>query len=203
MKNALIAVEIGESLEGIPELVKAKKLGHALNTLATVHWANEEYSSARKLYERAIEIALQNGMKREAALTYGNIGLVLEKQGKYREAAQGMKKKLKISREVGDKVLILSAQGELCTVHAQMGNYKEALSFNNRQIKLAESINAVHDILLGYNHRAAIHSSMGDQETALTFAGKALELSRRSSYEREEAYALSLLGEIKTKEGEL
>lgn len=203
MKNALIAVEIGESLEGLPELVKAKKLGHALNTLATVHWVKGEYSSAGKLYERAIEIALENGMKREAALTYGNIGLVLEKQGKYREAVQGMEKQLKISREVGDKLLILSAQGELCTVHAQMGNYKEALSFSHRQIKLAESINAVHDIILGYNHRAAIHSSMGDQEAAFTFAGKALELSRSSSYEREEAYALSVLGEIKTKEGDL
>ena len=90
MDEALLAVETGENLTDITEFQKARKLGHALNTLATVHWAKGEYHQAKELYERAVSIALENHMKREAALTYGNIGLVLEKQGKFLEASASL-----------------------------------------------------------------------------------------------------------------
>ena len=203
MEKALLAVQIGESLEGVPELVKARKLGHALNTLATVHWAKGEYSLAKGLYERAIKLALKNGMKREAALTYGNIGLVLEKQGKYHLATKGMEKQLKMATEIGDKLLILSAHGELCTSNAELGNYEEALFHGRKQRVLSESLSAAHDTLLAYNHLAAIHCSMGEYEAGQKNAEKVLELARDSSLDREAAYAHSVLGDIMASQGEL
>ncbi len=202
MEMALRAVEIGESLTGISELKKARKLGHALNTLATVHWAKSEYSRAKELYERAIEIALCNGMKREAAITYGNIGLVLQKQGKFREAVEGMKKQLKMSTEVGDKLIILGAHGELGMTYAELGNYERALHHGSKQKELAELLNVPHDTLLACNCLAGVHNAMGHREPAMEYAEKALKLSRESSFEREEAQALYTLGLLKEETGE-
>ncbi len=196
MEEALLAVETGENLTNITEFQKARKLGHALNTLATVHWAKGEYGQAKELYERAISIALENHMKREAALTYGNIGLVLEKQGKFLEASQHMEKQLKMANLIGDKLLILSAHGELCTANAQLGNFESALFHGKEQERLAEALGAKHDTLLAYNHLAAIHTSMGHSELGKELAEKALESAIMASYEREEAFALLVLGEI-------
>ena len=197
MEKALEAVEIGEALTGISEIEKAGKLGHALNTLATVHWAKSEYSKAKLLYERAIEIALSNDMKREAAVTYGNIGLVLEMLGELHEAVDSMKKQLVMSTEVGEKLIIMSAHGELGMTYAALGDFELALYHGVKQKELAESMNAMHDILLSYNHLALIHNTLGQKVSADKYVQKALKLSREYSFEREESHSLYLLGIMK------
>ncbi len=195
--EALAAVKFGEELTVGSKVKRAKKMGHALNTLATVHWAGGEYAEAKKLYETAIEIALKHHMKREVALTYGNIGLVLEKQGNFSDAAANMNKQLKIAKEIGDKLLILSAYGELCTVYALVGNLDKAIYCGSKQEKLALLIGAKHDSMLAYNHLAEIYKIADNKQEALRYANKALKLSRKFSYEREEAYALWITGTIK------
>lgn len=197
MEKALEAVEIGENLTGVSELEKAKKLGHALNTLATVHWAMSDYSNAKAFYERAIEIALKNGMKREAAVTYGNIGLVLEKLGRLHEAVDGMNKQLVMSTEVGEKLIILSAHGELAMTHATLGDYELAFHHGMKQKELSESLNAKHDMLLSYNHLASFYNMLGQDGSANEYLEKALDLSREFSFEREEAQALYIQGTMK------
>jgi class 3 adenylate cyclase/tetratricopeptide (TPR) repeat protein len=202
MEKALEAVKIGESLSGLSEHEKASKLGHALNTLATVHWANSEYSKAKDLYERAIEIALANGMKREAAITWGNIGLVLEKLGRLHEAVDGMNKQLAMSAEVGDKLIILSANGELGMTYAALGDFDLALYHGIRQKELAESLNVMHDTILAYNHLASVYNSLGQINTAEEYIEKALMLSRKFSVEREEAQSLYILAVMKNESGD-
>lgn len=189
-REALRAVELGEALTGFSEYEKARKLGHALNTLATVHWAKSEFSKARELYEKAIELALDNGLKREAAVTWGNIGLTLERQGRYAEAVEGINKQLRMSTEIGEKFLILSAHGDLGMTYSMIGDFEKAMYHATRQMELAESINVVHDLLLAVNHLATINITLGNCGKAEEYVQRAFSILERSEIERERSHTL-------------
>ncbi len=195
-READTAVEIGRSLEDLSPAEKAARLGHALNTLATVYWADSRYSQAKLLYEQAVELAVGNGLKREAAVTWGNIGLVLEKQGKYHEAVEGMVKQLKISIEIGDKLIILSAFGNLGMTWAVLGDFDKAFENSTKQKELAESMHVTHDRLLAMNHLASIHVTRDQLEPAEVLAEAALEASEKSSLDRVAAHSKCILADI-------
>ena len=201
-KHALKAVEIGESLSGYTGYEKARKLGHALNTLATVHWAKSELDSARELYEKAIELALENGLKREAAVTWGNIGLTLEKQGRYQEAVESIEKQLRTSTEIGEKLLILSAHGDLGMTYAMMGDFTRALEHTTRQLELSTAMKVGHDRHLALNHMAELHITCGRLEEAEAFLVQAGELLKEKYMERAEAHTLFTSARLASEKGE-
>ena len=202
-KEAVNAVKLGESLTGFSELEKTRKLGHALNTLATVHWANSDFTRARELYERAIEIALENGLKREAAVTWGNIGLTLEKQGFYEEAVDSMHKQLKIATEVGDKLVILSAHGDLGMTYATTGEIHRAIYHASRQLELSESMKVAHDHLLALNHLATLNITLGNLQEAEKHIESAFNLLEEKHIEREMAHTLFASGKLAFEKGEM
>ncbi len=201
-KHALKAVELGENLTGITGYEKARKLGHALNTLATVHWAKSELDKARELYERAIELALENGLKREAAVTWGNIGLTLEKQGRYQEAVESIEKQLRTSSEIGEKLLILSAHGDLGMTYAMMGDFSRALEHTSRQLELSAAMKVGHDRHLALNHMAELHIASGRLEEAEAFLVQAGELLKEKYMERAEAHTLFTSARLAVEKGE-
>lgn len=202
-KHALRAVELGEGLTGFSDYEKARKLGHALNTLATVHWANSDFSKARELYERAIEIALENGLKREAAVTWGNIGLTLEKQGCYEDAVESIQKQLKTSTEIGEKFLILSSHGDLGMTYAAMGDFSKALHHASMQLELAESMKVAHDQLLALNHLATVNITLGNFSSAEGYMERAHRILDETCIEREMAHTLFTSGKLAQVKGDL
>ncbi len=198
------AVSLGNSLSStdLSEFDKAREMGHALNTLATVHWAKSEFAEAKELYGRAVEIALNNGMKREAAVTYGNIGLVLEKQGQFNEAVENFKMQLQVSTEVGEKVIILTSHGELGMISTALGNFDQALFHFNKQRNLAESIGALHDELMSFNHLASLHRTLGNRDLSNEYLEKTLDLAAESNMDRELGNGLYLSGMLKVDSGD-
>ena len=196
MKEALKAVNLSENLTHLNENEKAQRLGHAYNTIATVHWATAEYSKAKEYYQKALHIARKHGLKREAAVTFGNIGLVSEKMGRFDEAIESFLKQLAFSREIGDKLIILSSYGEVAGSYCSTGQFTEALESAESYRALAEEVESHHDILLSYNHLGLIHLLTGNLEKASEYAETAYERSKDSAFNREEGASLYLLGRI-------
>jgi tetratricopeptide (TPR) repeat protein len=200
MKKALKAVDLAADLRDLDETVSARQRGFSYNTIATVHWANGDYTEAREFYLKALKIALKHHMKREIAVTYGNIGLVSNKLGEFTEAIESLNKQLSVSKEIGDKLIIMSSYGELSKVYSSTGLFDKALENVEKYMHQAEELPAVHDMLLSYNQLGGIYLTMGRSDQAKEIGGTALELAVKSSYEREEAYSLSLLALISIEE---
>ncbi len=196
MTKAMKAVNLAADLRDLDETVSARQRGFSYNTIATVHWANGDYTEAREFYLRALNIALKHNMKREIAVTYGNIGLVSSKLGEYTEAIESLNKQLNVSKEIGDKLIIMSSYGELSKVCSSTGLFDKALENAEKYRHQAEELPAVHDILLAYNQLGGLYLAMDRSDKARELSETALELSVKSSYEREEAYTLSLLALI-------
>lgn len=196
MKEASKAVNLSENLTHLTENEKAQRLGHAYNTIATVHWATAEYSKAREYYQKALHIARKHGFKRAVAVTFGNIGLVSEKMGRFDEAIEFFLKQLSISREIGDKLIILSSYGEVAGSYCSTGQFTKALESAESYRALAEEVESLHDILLSYNHLGLIHLLTGNLDKASEYAETAYERSKGSAFNREEGASLYLLGRI-------
>lgn len=196
MKEALKAVNLSENLTHLSENEIAQRLGHAYNTIATVHWATSEYSKSKEYYLKALHIANKHGMKREAAVTFGNIGLVSEKMGLFDEAIESFSKQLSFSKEIGDKLIVLASYGELSGSYYSTGQFAKALENAENYRTLAEEVESLHDVLLSYEHLGSIHLLTGNLEKASEYAELAYERSKDSAFEREEGSSLYLLGRI-------
>ncbi len=196
MKEALKAVNLSENLTHLSENEIAQRLGHAYNTIATVHWATAEYSKAKEYYQKALHIAKKHGLKREAAVTFGNIGLVSEKMGRFDEAIESFLKQLSFSREIGDKLIILSSYGEIASSYCSTGQFTRALESAENYRALAEEVESLHDILLSCNHLGLIHLLTGNLDKASEYAETAYKRSKDSAFDREEGASLYLLGRI-------
>lgn len=199
MKKAERAVSMAENLSLKNEKIMAHRIGHAHNTIATVHWANAEYGKAREHYFKALNIARKHGLKREVAVTFGNIGLVSEKMGRFEEAIDSYSKQLTFSSEIGDKLIILSSYGELSVSYCATGQFSKALENAQKYRILAGKLPSLHDILLSYTHLSMIHLRMGCFDKAFKYAEIAYERSKNSAFDREESMSLYLLGRISFK----
>lgn len=200
MKKALKAVNLAENMYGYGETEHAHQRGFSYNTIATVHWANGNYTEAREYYLKALEIALEHNMKREIAVTYGNIGLVSNKLGEYAEAIDSYNKQLVLSNEIGDKLLCMCSSGNMSNVYSSTGRIDKALESAERYRLQAEELPALHDILLAHYQLGILNLAMGRSEKARELGNTVLERSRKSSFEREEACSLMLLGLVSIEE---
>jgi len=200
MKTALKAVNLAENLTGYTEIKCARQKGLSYNTIATVYWANGDYTEARKYYTKALELALEHNMKRETAVTYGNIGLVSDKMGEFADAIDSFNAQLSVSLEIGDKLLGMTSYGNLSTAYSSLGLFDKMLETALEYRRMAEELPAHHDMLLAYHQLALFHLTKGRLEEARKLAEKCIELSRKSTYEREEAFALMLLSLISIEE---
>lgn len=193
------AIETAESFYDESDVSSARRLGHAYNTIATVHWAKGEYGRAREYYLKALDLAQTNGFKREVAVTHGNIGLVLAKMGKYDEAIDSYSKQLKLSEDIGDKLVALSARGDLATAYILTGHYEKATDLVRSYKELAEQLPSLHDVLLALTNIALIHLARGEFAAATERAEEVLARSEGTAYERERASQSYTLGLVALK----
>ncbi len=203
MKRAQKGIELAENLTDCEKIECSRLRGFSYNTIATVYWAEDNYMKAKEYYLRALNIALSNNMKREIAVTYGNIGLISDKLGDFAEAINSFKKQLSFSRIIGDKLLILSSQGAISSVYSTMGLFGEALESSMQHRQLAEELPSLQDLLTAHNQIGMLHLVMGKSEIARALGNKGLGYLKTSSYEREEALLLLLLALVSTEEEDM
>ncbi len=192
MEKALEAVELSEALTGFPERECDHRRGYAYNTLATVHWGNGDYASARDYYQKALAIAGHQDMKREMAVTCGNIGLVSQKMGRLDEAVDSFRMQHSLAGEIGEKLILLTSNGSLSTAYSSLGMLDEALEAAETYRRQAEELPAMQDVLLAHNQLGIINLALGRESVAWEYAEKALSLPGSSSYERERTNSILL-----------
>lgn len=194
MEKALKAIELSEALTGVAEREKKHRSGFAYNTLATVHWANGDYSSAGCYYQKALSIARDQELKREMAVTWGNIGLVSLKSGDVNEAVDSFSRQLSLAGQIGDKLIFLSSKGYLSMGQASLGQFSRAMETARAFLEHAEELPSMQDILIACNQLGLISLAMGNGIDALAYAERTLNMPGGRPYDRERGNALLIMG---------
>ncbi|MBN1434616.1 tetratricopeptide repeat protein, partial [Candidatus Fermentibacterales bacterium] len=202
MPEAEKALSIAQALP-TGERKNRRVLGHAYNTMATVHYAASDYQRALEYYHRALEIARELDSPREVAVTQGNIGLVYNCMGRLRESVLAIERQMQISQELGDRLIVASSHGELGSAYKPLGEIEKALSHAKSYLAISEELESAHDVLIANGYLGGIYVDTGELDRAREHAEVALELSRGSGFEREMRTALYVLGKVSYREGDL
>lgn len=194
MEKALKALELAEGLEGVPEKEKDHRRGFAYNTLATVHWGNGDFERAREYYQMALAIAREHDLKREMAVTSGNIGLVSQKLDDLNAAVAAFEMQKSISEQIGEKLILLSAYGAISSACGTLGNLDESMDAASTYLRLAMELPAMQDILLAHSQMGILQLARGNMREAGTHADSILTMPGGEAYERERSSAFILKG---------
>ncbi len=201
MKHAEEAVETVRSMPE-SEPARLRLLGYAYNTLATVYWAKSDMETSGEYYRRALEIAEQMGMRRDAAVTLGNIGLVMEGQGRWEEAIGAIRQKMETVREIGEKYMVNSCHGELVPSLIRAGRMREARRHCDSYLRISRELVSTHDITIGLGLDAHLAMCARDTDRMRRSATELLELASEKGIRREEWKAHLYLGWADLLEGD-
>lgn len=201
MEKALKAVRLSNDLQGVAERERAHRIGFAYNTLATVYWAGGDYASAGEYYQKALEIAEAGGMKREMAVTWGNIGLVSQKMGNMAGAVDSFSMQKDLAGEIGEKLVLMTSSGSLASAYSSLGMLEEARDTATVYGRQAEELPAMQDILIARNLGAILDLAVGKRTEASRECLEVLNMEEAASFERERASAMLILGLTRMEEG--
>jgi class 3 adenylate cyclase/tetratricopeptide (TPR) repeat protein len=173
---------------------RGRTLGYAYNTLATVYWARGDMKAAGENYRKALQLAEDIGSRRDAAVTLGNIGLVMQARGLWEEAIEAIRQKMETVREIGDKFMVNSCHGELVGCLERAGRIPEAREHCDAYLRISSELVSTHDILIAIGLRAGLAIRSRDLDLAESCAEELGELAGEKGIGREEWKAPMYLG---------
>jgi len=191
-RHLAIAREIGDR-NG--EATAAGNLGNLLSGLGRVE-------EARAHYELNLAIAREIGDRRAEARAIWSLGSLAWSHGRYEEAGERFEQYLRIVRETGDRRSEASATGNL-------GLYWLALGASGRareSLETALTLNRELGVRSGEVHWLVASSTLAEEEGAehaLERATAALALAREVGYLEGLALALTRIGELRLRSGEV
>jgi tetratricopeptide (TPR) repeat protein len=133
---------IEESLAIARELNAGKLISNQLNTLGEIARLQEDYEAARKFYEESLALARQESVKLHIPVITLNLASVACFQGDYKAALSFALEGLKISVELGDKIVTGNALGIFAALAAATGETEKAA-------RLFGAMQAIYDAI-GY-----------------------------------------------------
>ena len=152
-----------------------------------------QYQQALGMYEftLACTMALEGHDSIEVAMTYNNVAVLYEAQGKYEEALEMHRKSLDIKTRIlggdnGDShafiAFIADSWNNIGEVLGHMGKYDEALEMLAKSLETRTRIHGVDshlDVAASYNNVAIIYRKQGKYEEALEMYRKSLDIRTR------------------------
>jgi predicted ATPase/class 3 adenylate cyclase len=175
----------------------------ARHALGLIEHARGNYPLARRHYERSLALSSRVGGDLIASYVTTSLALLHFAHGERDEAALGIKRAFRLSRQVGNTIGILAAQmlaGDLALREGRQGaakiNYDKALRFDT-----AGTVPQVRASVL--RRLGSLSRQMGDPAAALLYHREAFELAVDVGDVRPQAQALLEIGEDLAALGEI
>ena len=178
-------------------------IAHALDNIAWAYSTCEIYDTAIIMYKQQLLIALNIDDKKQAAMTYCNLGLCYQGIGKYFETWDNFRQAADLYANLCDTSHLSWAISSMGDTYENMGLYNKAKELYYQALQLAETVNdtietgtTLHKIA---NSTSLQYFETVDQETIDTllnakkqFVKAALLLKRKP--EASKTYAQNLIG---------
>lgn len=149
-----------------------------LNNLGDVYYLNKQFSLARSIFNKCIELNLQNRMYDRLALNYLNLGRVSIEELKTEEALGFYKKALDIYTEMDDQRGIADVKNNMGDVYFKLGNYEAAFRYFDEALSYYKGRSFVQGIIITTLNKAAIISERGNTELAKRMQDSTIALAR-------------------------
>jgi tetratricopeptide (TPR) repeat protein len=211
LEAALAAVYSGVTEQVAPKALPVATLGPAARVQAG--WSYNAMGLAYKdlgkaavaagYFERAAQVAAEEGDPALRGTALGNLGLAYAQLGEVRRAIGYSEQALAIHREIGDRHEEGSILGNLGLAYADLGEVRRAISYYEQHLEIAREIgdrrgegNALGNLGLAY-------ADLGEVRRAIGYFEQHLEIAREIGDRRGEGQALGNLGTAYVQLGEV
>lgn len=124
----------------------------SLNNLAVLLINNQEYSKAGEYLEEAMQIALEEKVFQDQAITYANKGFLKMEKGQFEEAAADFRTALQVVEDNNLLALRPYLQLEMGRTLKEMKDYAGAEKYLREGLKNSKVSGRVEDVLIAYTH---------------------------------------------------
>ncbi len=168
--------------------VDTSKVGALINYGEIFELSNPD--SAVYYYEKARQLAEEINYTSGIATYISYYIVILNNQGKYKEALNLCKQAINIQEERNDRKGMAIAYINVASEYQYLGYYKLAADYYIKAILLAEEINDLNRLSLIHNNIAGVMLLMKDYEKGYKYALKGLKMAHTISNPYREASAL-------------
>lgn len=179
--TSAIRKQIAHRLEEYIEINKSStwEAGVALDSLAVVRMEMGDYSTALKLFEKAINIteSVREPEHPDVATLYNNIASLYRAMGYFKKALKYHEK----AQEIREAVLgsnhpdLATTYNNIGLIHHDIGDYPRALMFLRKAKRIREAVLGQSDpeTAMTYNNIGSVYLDMRDYPKALDYFEKA------------------------------
>jgi tetratricopeptide (TPR) repeat protein len=140
-----------------------------------------QFQKSQQVFEVLLEQATDESDK---APIYGQLGIMRNRQGEYKEAITFYEKALEILKKTLplNHPNLASSYNNIGVVYKNMGEYSKALSSNEKALEIRQqSLPPNHlNLASSYNNIGLVYNNMGEYSKALSSYEKALEIRQQS-----------------------
>ena len=178
------------------------KEGEVTFQMAKLYKFQSEYKEAKRLYQKALTIMIENGDKKGEAICYGNLGSVSQCLGEYGKAEEYQRKALAIRKETGDKKEEATCCGNLGTVYLSVSEYAKAEEYLKNALAMKKEVGDKKGEAACYGNLGNVYLSLGDYAKAEEHQKKALAIIKEMGDREGEATCYVNLGCLSESYGE-
>lgn len=149
------------------------RVGHSLNSLATVAYAREDFGTARRVFEEVIALRRESGDRRHLSAALSNLGAVLLAESELAGARPPLEEALALDREFGDEWASAVDLGLLAGLTLEEGEPAAAAELQHESLSALRRFGDRTSLVEGLERSAAIAAALGSAERAARLAGAA------------------------------
>jgi tetratricopeptide (TPR) repeat protein len=166
------------------------------HSLALIDLNQGDYETARKKFQRALEIRQQIGDRAGEASTLHNLATIDLNQGDYETAREKFQTALEIQQQIGDRAGEAYPLHQIAMIDLNQGDYETAREKFQAALKIKQQIGDRAGEAYTLHNLATIDHRLGDYETAREKFQSALEIFQQIGDRAGEAYTLHSLATI-------
>ena len=199
----LLRALFSEGEEQPPQLSSENAQASTLNMLANSYSLSGQPRRAVPLFEMQNELQERTGSKKNLAIGLGNLAYMAQLPlGRLEAAEGGLRRRIELSREMGDEPSESIAHREFGSLLAYEGHFAEAERELGTSTTYLQKAGNQQGLGLGEAYHALLGLLRGDPKAALAAARESRRLADVESYERDTIRAEWLLGWAHTALGE-
>lgn len=180
-KNALkLAEEVYQAVEQYPNEWKTDgeniQYQLVLNLVACCYFDAKQYSEARGVYQKELNIEEIKGDRHSQATTYHQLGYIAQELREYEEARVNYQQSLRIKAELNDRYSQAMTYHQLGRVAQELREYEEARVNYQKALQIFVEFNDRYSQASTYGQLGLLAEAEGNPAEAINCLQKALEI---------------------------
>ncbi|MEQ8625531.1 MAG: DUF2225 domain-containing protein [Vicingaceae bacterium] len=147
----------------------------ALNHQAVANSITGNTTLAISKYQEAIQLYLEHGFDKKAAVVYSNIGAEYSSMGNKKAAAEYYFKALTIFEQINDTLHLPSVYNNLGVLYSEQKLFSLSLEYHEKSLNIKKALNDPQEIGVAYLNIGAVYGDMKDFENSEKYYQKAYD----------------------------